>query len=116
VLCAASTALLARLGFHPTALTSSDDAWNAFNRAPDDFDLVITDLTMPRMTGIELARRILRVRPGLPILLTSGYPGQLNDDSLRELGVRGLLLKPVDHDALLTGIQRALQLNAVGTE
>jgi PAS domain S-box-containing protein len=108
VLCAATTALLSRLGFQPTALTSSDDAWHAFNQTPDAFDLVITDLTMPRMTGIELARRIQRVRPGLPILLTSGFPSQLNDDALRDLGVRGLLLKPVDHSALLTGIQRAL--------
>ena len=108
VLCAATSALLSRLGFHPTALTSADDAWNTFNAHPNEFDLVITDLTMPRMTGIELARRMLGVRPGLPILLTSGFPSQLNEDALRELGVRGLLLKPVDHTTLLSGIQRAL--------
>jgi YesN/AraC family two-component response regulator len=75
---------------------------------------VITDLTMPQMTGIELAKKMLKTRPSLPIILTSGYSSQLTSEAVQELGIRELILKPLDHIALLGGIQRALDPAASG--
>lgn len=63
---------------------------------------------MPGMTGLELARRILNLRPGTPVILTSGFSGGLTDESVRELGIRALIQKPLDYRALAFAVNAAL--------
>ena len=72
------------------------------------FDLVITDLTMPQLSGIDLARRIWEIRPGTRVILTTGYTATLDTPRAREIGFRELLLKPYSIQALGDCVQRAL--------
>jgi CheY-like chemotaxis protein len=80
-----------------------------FAEDPARVDLVLTDQTMPRMTGLELARRIATERPELPIVLCTGYGGDLADDDLRRHGVAALIRKPIDPAALAALIARHLE-------
>ena len=87
--------MLGRLGYSVTAVDSSLEALEVFRRAPEDFDLVISDQTMPGMTGDDLARQILRIRPDMPIIVCTGYSSVLSEDKARAIGIRELLLKPI---------------------
>ena len=95
---------LEHLGFEVTVHTSSVEALEDFRSRPQAFALMITDDTMPRMTGSALAREILSIRPDLPILMVSG--GQGNDPrALEAIGIRRLLRKP--HSAV--ELERAIR-------
>jgi len=107
-LCEAWRSVLERIGYSVTTFSDPLLALEAFRRNPRDFDLVITDLTMPHMTGTELARRILELRPTLPILLVSGSTGNLTAEEVRTLGLRELLTKPVTPAALALALRRTL--------
>ena len=87
--------MLEHLGHTVVAQTSSEEALEAFRADPEGFDLVITDLTMPKLTGIELAKEILQLRPGCPIVLATGFGENLTPERTREIGFRHLLRKPV---------------------
>ena len=88
--------LLESRGLRVTVMSSSLDALELFAAQPQEFDLVVTDQTMPRMTGIELSCELLQVRANLPVILYTGYGEELSDEKLRECGIRGVLKKPVD--------------------
>jgi len=75
-------------------------ACEAFARAPEDYHLVITDQTMPRLTGMELARQLLALRPALPVILYSGYADAITDGEVQAAGIRALVRKPVEPAAL----------------
>ncbi len=100
--------VLNRLGYQPSIFNSSEAAWAAIQAAPDAYDIVVTDLTMPVMTGIDLARLVLKLRPSLPIVIVSGYTGTLTEDAVRQLGITGLVHKPMDKRALAFAVSRAL--------
>jgi PAS domain S-box-containing protein len=100
--------LLAHLGYQVTALNSSLEALEVFHHRPQEFDLVITDLTMPQMTGLELAADFIKIRPGLPIILLSGYSESVSPDSARQLGIREFLSKPVTIADFARAIRRVL--------
>lgn len=85
--------MLERLGYHVTAESGSVRALEVFRSRPDDFDLVVSDYTMPNLTGIDLALEIRRIRPDKPIILCTGFSERLNETTARELGV-GLMMKP----------------------
>jgi PAS domain S-box-containing protein len=87
--------MLERFGFEVVATHSSLGALKIFRSRPESFDLVITDLTMPGMTGTELARELLSIRPDLPIILCTGFSEMISCDTVREHGIRGFLLKPI---------------------
>jgi CheY-like chemotaxis protein/two-component sensor histidine kinase len=87
--------MLERLGYHVTTRRSSLDALNTFHNQPDAFDMVITDQTMPGMTGVDLARRILQLRPGMPIILCTGYSSQISEETAKAAGLKGFALKPL---------------------
>ena len=87
--------VLASLGYRVTAARQSRDALRLFREDPGSFDLVITDMTMPGMTGAELAREILRVRPGTPIILCTGYSELIGEDEALRMGIRRFLMKPL---------------------
>jgi len=99
---------LQRLGYQVTASTSSAKAWLDFRAHPEDFDLVITDLTMPELTGIELAEAMLRLRPDIPIILTSGYSETNIMEKAKEMGIRKCLMKPLVLRHLGWTVRRAL--------
>ncbi len=103
-----SKMMLKQLGYDVTAFTSSVEALAAFNRQPDQFDLVITDQTMPTLTGIELATRILERRPDLPIILCTGFSELVSEEKTKSLGIRCLANKPIRMDKLATLIRKAL--------
>ncbi|HET9700657.1 MAG TPA: PAS domain S-box protein [Burkholderiales bacterium] len=93
--------LLEGRGMDVTVLRDPTEALEAIRGRPDAFDLVITDQTMPRLTGLELSRAISRMRPSLPIILYTGYGEGIEEARLVESGVRALARKPVDPAALL---------------
>jgi len=91
--------LLTRLGYTVTGYTSSVEALHAFQTAPHQFDLVITDQTMPTMTGEALVRALRDIRPDLPIVLCTGFSYAMTKDKAAALGIDAFLLKPlVAHD------------------
>ncbi len=84
-----------RLGYRVTALRSSPEALEIFRKNPNDFDLVITDQTMPRLTGSELAAEILKIRADMPIIICTGYSVHISEEKARSMGVKGLIMKPI---------------------
>jgi PAS domain S-box-containing protein len=87
--------VLERLGYQVTSRTGSIEALEAFRANPDKFDLVITDMTMPKMTGDKLAAELIRIRPGIPVLLCTGYSENMTHEKIKSLGIKGLLKKPI---------------------
>jgi PAS domain S-box-containing protein len=87
--------MLRTLGYDVVGRTSSIEALQAFRAHPARYDLVITDMTMPNMTGVELAGEILRIRPDIPIILCTGFSELLNDETAARLGIRKILMKPL---------------------
>jgi len=97
--------MLDRLGFQVMLQNNGIGALNLFRENPDAFDLVITDITMPGMTGDVLAREILKTRPGIPIILCTGFSTRINEEQARSMGVSALITKPVLKDELIATIQ-----------
>jgi PAS domain S-box-containing protein len=87
--------MLERLGYHVTTRRNSLDALTTFHNQPDAFDLIITDQTMPGMTGVDLARRILQLRPEMPIILCTGYSSQISEETAKAVGIKGFAYKPL---------------------
>ena len=87
--------VLESLGYVVTSRTSSFEALELMKAKPDAFDMVITDVTMPQMTGDILASEILRLRPGIPIILCTGYSSKITDVFAESLGVKAFVYKPV---------------------
>jgi CheY-like chemotaxis protein len=102
--------MLKSLGYHVTVAKHPTDAWNLFLEDPSRFDLVITDQTMPDMTGITLAQKMLRVRAALPIILCTGYSETVLADAAREVGIREFVMKPMVKKELAQTIRRALDV------
>ena len=103
--------LLGSLGYSVTTSLSSREALDLFSTAPDAFDLVITDMTMPGLTGKELAREMLAVRPDLPIILCTGFSEQINEKQAKETGIKEYLMKPYAANSLDKTIRRVLAKN-----
>ncbi|MEW6218740.1 MAG: ATP-binding protein [Thermodesulfobacteriota bacterium] len=89
-----ASAYLAEVGFRVTVKSSSLEALVHLRARPGDFDVLVTDQTMPELTGIKLAQRALEVRPDLPIILVTGYSDMVSEDVARACGVREYMLKP----------------------
>jgi CheY-like chemotaxis protein len=107
-LCHALSRMLTKLGYRPVAFNHPQAALAAFRENPHKFDLVITDLTMPVMTGVDLARELLAVRPELPIILASGFSGACAPEDVHSAGFRDLLAKPFEIPQMSAVIRRAL--------
>jgi CheY-like chemotaxis protein len=100
---------LTSLGYNVSVATNSTDALETFCSRPDLFDLVLTDLTMPGMTGIELARKLTATRPDIPIVLFTGYCDQSTVEKALAAGIRELVMKPLVRRELAEAIRRALE-------
>jgi PAS domain S-box-containing protein len=99
---------LERLGYRVEMRTSSIEALEAFRFAPGSFDVVITDLTMPHMTGLELAREILRIRPDTPIIVCTGFSELIDEEIAKAAGIRAYVHKPVLPHALGKAVRQVL--------
>jgi len=100
--------LLEKIGCQVTALTSSTEALALFEADPGRFDAVITDQTMPHLTGLELATRVLAIRPDMPVTLITGYSDLVDAERAKKAGVREFLLKPIAKGELERTISRLL--------
>jgi len=101
--------MLERLGYRITTRTGSVDALEAFKANPDSFDLIITDMTMPNMTGVQLAGEIKRIRPDIPVILCTGFSYQINDEKSKALGIQGFIMKPVIMKEIAAKIRMVLE-------
>jgi CheY-like chemotaxis protein len=100
--------MLERLGYRVHERTSSVDALATFKADPDAFDLVITDMSMPNMTGEQLAREMVARRPDIPIIICTGFSERMNEDLARAMGFKALLTKPILRSALSAEVRRVL--------
>lgn len=100
--------MLELLGYQVTTRSSSLEALAAFQAEPDQFDLVITDQTMPHMTGINLAGEILKLRPDIPLILCTGYSETVSESEAKDMGVREFLFKPIVMRDLAEIVRRVL--------
>ena len=100
--------MLGKLGYEVTARASGRTAVAAFQKDPNAFDLVITDQTMPRMSGVELARSLVKVRPDIPIILNTGFSEKVNGDSVGRDGIRAFMMKPFTAGEISALIRKVL--------
>lgn len=100
--------MLERLGYHVTLRHSSIDALHTFQNCPNEFDMVITDQTMPEMTGSELAKRMLQIRPDISIVLCTGYSNLIDKNSAKALGIKDFALKPLTKGMIAKLIRKVL--------
>ncbi|MFH0997814.1 MAG: response regulator [Pseudomonadota bacterium] len=100
--------MLEYLGYTVETRTGSVDALALFSRNPGLFDLVITDLTMPDMTGDKLSAELLRLRPDIPIVLCTGYSERMMEERIKAIGVRALVMKPIVLSKMACAIREAL--------
>jgi PAS domain S-box-containing protein len=104
--------LLESWGLEVTAKANAVEAKEAFARAPESYDVVVTDQTMPRLTGLQLARELLGIRPGVPVILYTGYADTLTEAQAHAAGVRALIRKPVEPAVLLALLKAHLPAGA----
>ena len=100
--------ILASFGYGVTVCTCPEDALQRFREQPERFDLVITDMTMPKMTGDQLVREILTIRPGMPVILCTGFSEIINKDKAKSMGIREYIVKPFDMDDFVASVRRVL--------
>ncbi len=100
--------MLERLGYQITTCVSSLDALEVFRSDPDSFDLVLTDMSMPGMTGDELAGELLLIRPDIPIVLCTGFSEKIDEDTAITMGLKGFLMKPVVQQDIAQTIRKIL--------
>ena len=100
--------MLESLGYEVTTRTSSIEALELFKTKSDSFDLVITDLTMPNMTGDQLANELIRIRPEMPIVLCTGYSSRINQEQALAMGFGAFVSKPVLKKELAETIREVL--------
>lgn len=96
------------LGYEITTETSSVKALGIFKEHPDRFDLVITDMTMPQMTGIDLAGELLSIRPDIPVILCTGFSSQISEEKIKAMGIRRLLMKPLLFQQVADAVREVL--------
>ncbi len=104
-----------RLGYDVTALENPQEALDLFRKDPEAFDLVITDMTMPGMNGLALGKRIKGLRPGIPVIICTGFSDLIDEEEISEKGFSGLLMKPANTGELKAVIGRALQERSSAT-
>jgi PAS domain S-box-containing protein len=99
---------LERLGYKVESTTSPSEALDLFRLKPDQFDLVITDMTMPQMTGDKLVKEILSIRPDIPIIICTGFCEKINGEKATEIGANGYLEKSLDKRDLAITVRQVL--------
>jgi len=100
--------VLANLGYDAVSKTSTSGALELFRANPDQFDLVITDMTMPHMTGDRLAKKLMKIRPDIPVILCTGHSGQISEKRAKAIGIRAFVMKPIAQRQMAETIRKVL--------
>ncbi|MCI5168733.1 MAG: hybrid sensor histidine kinase/response regulator [Candidatus Electrothrix sp. GM3_4] len=100
--------VLESLGYQVAVYTNSCEAVAAFQQKIDAFDLVITDMTMPKMSGVEVTKKIIALRPDLPVIICTGFSELIDEDKAQEMGARALLMKPLTKKELASAVRKVL--------
>jgi signal transduction histidine kinase/ActR/RegA family two-component response regulator len=103
--------ILERLGYKVTPKTDSEEALEEFAAQPDRFDLVITDMTMPKMTGDQLAKRMMDIKPQIPVILCTGFNEAITEEKALAMGIDKFVMKPIVKDDLANTIRTVLDNN-----
>ena len=103
--------MLGRLGYRVIAKNSSIEGLKAFRERPAEYDLVITDLTMPHLTGLELAKEIGKIRSGIPIILMTGYGENIKGDLQKDYGIQAIVGKPIMFRELAAMVRKVIKSN-----
>lgn len=101
-------AILSNAGYQVEEFANGREAWEVFRQSPDDWSLIITDQTMPQMTGEELAVNIMKLQPDIPIILCTGYSESISIEKARKLGIKSYLYKPLSLNELLVSVHNIL--------
>jgi len=100
--------MLTGLGYQVTTATSSRRALELFGHEPDQFDLVITDMTMPQMTGLELSRKLVDIKSDIRVVLCTGYSEDVTPETLRASSIKECLMKPFGHAQMALLVRQTL--------
>jgi len=100
--------ILESLGYEVTARSSSVESLELFKNQPDNFDLVITDMTMPYMSGDELAKELISVRSDIPVILCTGFSARISEEEAKKIGVRDFVSKPILKRDIAVAIRKVL--------
>jgi PAS domain S-box-containing protein len=100
--------MLEKLGYKVRTRTSSMEALKLFETKPDQFDLVITDMTMPHMTGEKLAGELMKIRSDIPVIICTGYSEYIAEEKANEIGIRAFVMKPVVMRDLANTVRKVL--------
>ena len=108
--------VLKRLGYRVKAEVNCMEALEAFRCHPDEFDLVITDMSMPQMTGLMLAEALFKIRPNIPIILFSGHHDMVDEKMATEIGIKALMMKPIKPRDMAKTIGKVLGYSTTAPE
>ncbi len=100
--------MLQQLGYRVTACTSASDALTHFSNQADEYDLVLSDMTMPHTSGVDLLRRIREIRSEMPVILMTGFAGLLDEEELKRHGIDEFIIKPLSAQQLGATIRRCI--------
>ncbi len=100
--------ILERLGYRVTSKTDSEEALEEFSARPELFDLVITDMTMPKITGDRLARRLMDINPQIPVIMCTGFNEAITEEKALAMGINKFVMKPIIKDELACAIRTVL--------
>lgn len=103
-----TTKLLQRLGYKVEMCNRPNQALDIFGTNPDRFDLVITDMTMPEMSGVTLSKKLMEIRPEIPIIISTGHSSLIDEEKAEKLGIAAYVMKPVDKGHLARTICKVL--------
>ncbi len=106
--------LLIKIGYAVTAVTDSREALEIFRAAPDDFDLLLTDMAMPYMNGLELAGRVREIRPDQAIILCTGFSGGVSSEAMNRSGIVDIIMKPMIAGELAKAVDQVLKASGKG--
>ncbi|MGE0083730.1 MAG: response regulator [Desulfococcaceae bacterium] len=105
--------MLERLGYEVECCNDPVNALKIFRKDPAKYDLILSDMTMPRMTGDMLAREMLKIRPDIPIILCTGYSEHMSEEKAKDIGIKTMLLKPLDISRLALVIHQVMKAEQV---
>jgi CheY-like chemotaxis protein len=100
--------MLQRQGYEVETRASGTDALECFRQNPERFDLVVTDMTMPGLRGDKMAEEMLKIRPDIPVILSTGYSKQISQEASKALGIRAFVMKPLTARELTTTVRNVL--------
>ncbi len=103
-----SQAMLEQLGYEVVSKIKSRDALNEFRQKPDQIDLILTDMTMPEITGEKLAQEVIKIRPDIPVVLCTGYSEKIDAQKAKEIGIKAFVMKPLTLSSLAVTIREVL--------